>query len=618
MLALSHLRRSRIARNMGLLVALVASIGCLNYAGACPFCSAPARTLSEDLVASDIVVFAKLVERGAVGVDPSTTATDQRGEAKFEVTKVIKGNEHLANSKTIETFYFGDAEPGALFLISGMVLPEIKWSTPLPLSERGEQYVSSLLSLPEKGPDRLNFFWQFLEDEDTLLAQDSYDEFARASYSDVVSMKGKLDRERLIDWINSPDLAQSRRRLYFTLLGVCGQKEDIAMLEDMMKSNDRRAKAGLDALIGCYLALNGPDGMSLVEDLFLKKKDSEYSDTYAAIMALRVMGQESEVVPRPRLLEGLRYMLDRPDLADLVIPDLARWEDWSIMDRMIQLFKDANPGSNFVRVPVVNYLEAASRQKNEVGEKAKSAIDELALIDPEAVKRAKAYAIFGPLAAPKPAATTEKKPDGAVEDKKSTEGKKSTEPVKESAPAGTSKPKKAVEAAKPAAVAPAKSSSLPQPSDSTVAVSPAALQMYLVPSNFTDEMPTSCWISEPTVEPATPAFTQVSYQQPATETAADSPPPVNEPSPTNVEVPAEKVSPAEVAQPKEVLEVEIPMDEAAEVVVLDPAMTAPSSQVLDLDKALGKRRLAITMGLIVAVLIGLRFVSNRVGAPLDA
>src|SRR5690606_14284560 len=105
----------------------------------------------------------------------------------------------------------------------------------------------------------------------------------------------------------------------------------------------------------------GPEGMALVEDLFLKKKDAEYSDTYAAIMALRVMGQESEVVPRPRLLEGLRYMLDRPDLADLVIPDLARWEDWSVMDRMIKLFKDANPGSNFVRVPVVNYLEAAAR-----------------------------------------------------------------------------------------------------------------------------------------------------------------------------------------------------------------------------------------------------------------
>ena len=33
-------------------------------------------------------------------------------------------------------------------------------------------------------------------------------------------------------------------------------------------------------------------------------------------------------------------MLDRPQLADLVIPDLARWEDWSVMDRLVELFKN--------------------------------------------------------------------------------------------------------------------------------------------------------------------------------------------------------------------------------------------------------------------------------------
>lgn len=612
MLALSRIRRLGSTRNMALIAVAIVSLFALNFTWACPFCSAPARTLSEDLAASDIVVFAKLVQKGAVGVDANVTATDQRAEAQFEITKVIKGNDHLSGAKKIAAFYFGDAEPGAMFLISGMVLPEIKWSTPLPLSERGEEYVSALLGLPEKGPDRLSFFWQFLEDSDSLLAQDSYDEFARASYSDVASMKGKLDRERLIDWIVSPDLAQSRRRLYFTLLGVCGEKEDTVMLEDMMKSNDRKAKAGLDALIGCYLALDGPQGISLVEDLFLKKKDAEYSDTYAAIMAIRVMGQESQVVPRPRLLEALRYMLDRPDLADLVIPDLARWEDWSVMDRMVQLFKDANPGSNFVRVPVVNYLEAASRQKGEVGERAKSAIDELTLIDPEAVKRAKAYAIFGPLAAPKPAPTTTDKEPANAEGKK-----KSAEAVKEAAPADTAKPKKSAESAKPA-IAPGKSSSnSPQTSDSTVAVSPI-IEAFLVPSDLSSEIvSSSCWNTEPAIAPVTPALTQVAYQQPAKEDSAASPAPANEPPSANVEEAAKKAVPATELEPKDEEEVTLGVEEIAKMNAVLDSSAPPSNQVLDLDRSIGKRRIGITIGLIVAVLIGLRFVSNRVGAPAD-
>jgi hypothetical protein len=40
--------------------------------------------------------------------------------------------------------------------------------------------------------------------------------------------------------------------------------------------------------------------------------------------------------------------------------DLARWEDWSSMDRLVQLFKDSeDDDSNWVRVPVINYLRAS-------------------------------------------------------------------------------------------------------------------------------------------------------------------------------------------------------------------------------------------------------------------
>ena len=51
-------------------------------------------------------------------------------------------------------------------------------------------------------------------------------------------------------------------------------------------------------------------------------------------------------------------MLDRPELADLVIPDLARWQDWGSMDKLVALFQNADEelrGS----APVVQFLRVA-------------------------------------------------------------------------------------------------------------------------------------------------------------------------------------------------------------------------------------------------------------------
>ncbi len=33
----------------------------------------------------------------------------------------------------------------------------------------------------------------------------------------------------------------------------------------------------------------------------------------------------------------MRMLLDRPELADLVIADLARWEDWSVQDKLMAM-----------------------------------------------------------------------------------------------------------------------------------------------------------------------------------------------------------------------------------------------------------------------------------------
>ena len=356
---------------------------------ACPFCAAVSLTFSEEIDNSQVAVVAELLSL------PPRDESDDAGagslevpKAKFKITRILKGSDALGDERKIDTVYFGDAEVGSKFLIMGIDPPMISWSTPIAITDRAEEYIVKAIELPKDDADRLAFFQDYLEDEDEMLARDAYDEFAKTPYAGVVALKDRMKHDQLIAWIKSPKIPVSRRRLYLTMLGVCGGKDDVPTLEQLIKSQDRQTRGALDALVAAFLTLKGPEGMPLVEELFLENKDAEYTDTYATIMALRFHGTEENIIPRERLLEGIRLMLDRPQLADLVIPDLARWEDWSVMDRLVELFKTADDESSWVRVPVINYLRACPKPE------AKERLDELAKIDPETVKRANSFFPF--------------------------------------------------------------------------------------------------------------------------------------------------------------------------------------------------------------------------------
>src|SRR5262249_37530566 len=154
--------------------------------------------------------------------------------------------------KQIEVLYFGDNPADTKFLIFGTDPKSLAWSTPTALTDRTDKYIASLMKLPESGGERLAFFQDYFEDKDPLLATDSYDEFAKAPYKEVSELKDRMHHDKLLAWIENPDVSPSHRRLYLTMLGVCGKPSDLPILEGMMKSDDRRVKTALDATVACY------------------------------------------------------------------------------------------------------------------------------------------------------------------------------------------------------------------------------------------------------------------------------------------------------------------------------------------------------------------------------
>lgn len=418
----THRRTLLIAWLVPLVVAVAAG-----RASACPFCSAQKKTLSQEIDDSAAVVFAKFVSG-----PPKGAKADDLPESTFEIVKVLKGAEQLGKSKQLKVLYFGNHPADTRFILFGIEADKLAWGTPNAISERAVKYIAALIDLPKQGPDRLAFFQEYLEDPESILAGDAYDEFARAPYGEVKQLADRIHHDKLLTWIQDGEVPASRRRLYLTMLGVCGTADDVPILEAMIKSTNRQDRTALDAMAACYLILRGSDGLPLIEDLFFKDEKAEYSDTYAAIMAIRFLGQETTAVPKQRLVESLHYILERPQLADLVIPDLARWQDWSVVEKLVDLFKNAEEAS-WVRVPVVNYLRACPKPE------AKEYLAELAKIDPDSVKRANSFFALPP-APPAEKKSGEKQPAASAPQKPAAPaGKQPAAPAAKKQPAG--KPK---------------------------------------------------------------------------------------------------------------------------------------------------------------------------------
>jgi hypothetical protein len=179
------------------------------------------------------------------------------------------------------------------------------------------------------------------------------------------------------------------------LLGICGNEADTRFVEELIRHSQvhQQFKPGLDAALGCYLTLGGERALAAIERDYLGNPAAEYTDTYSAIMAIRVHGTELDQFPQARLAAALRLVLNRPPLAELVIPDLARWEDWSVIDRLTEPFVNAGPDNGFIRVPIAHYMLVCPLPE------ANAAIQRLRQVDPQAVDQAE-YSVASPSNAP--------------------------------------------------------------------------------------------------------------------------------------------------------------------------------------------------------------------------
>lgn len=350
----------RAFRVFGIVLAVAASVAAAgSFAVACPFCSAPSLTLSEQVAQSDAVALVSWVE--------GTMPKDQDpGSTVYEVVQLVKAPKGTVEKGTKVTLVrYRAGKPGDLFMLLGTKGTKentLDWGSPTEVTDTSFQYIAQSPSPEAPAQKRLAYFIKFLEFPDLLVSNDAYGEFANAPYKEIAPLAPSFPREKLRQWIASKDTSPTRVGLYGLMLGLCGNEEDAAAMEKKISEPSQEFRLGIDGIMSGYLLLTGDKGLDKIDTLKLADRKVPFSETYAAMQALRFMWTYTDgKIPKERMMKSMRILLDRPELADLVIADLARWGDWSVQDRLMEMYDNKDYKIPSIKRAIVRYMLQSSK-----------------------------------------------------------------------------------------------------------------------------------------------------------------------------------------------------------------------------------------------------------------
>jgi len=305
---------------------------------ACPFCPPSSPTWAEQFAESDVAVLVEWVASRDASADRREAQTD------FEIVQVWRNlNDRPQKGQIITVDYLVQGQPGDLCLMFGQQSDELlSYALPIEMTEIRAGYARQAPSIEQPTAERLKFFLRFLEASDTPIANDAFAEFSRANYDDVKAIRAQLSPIKIRQWLAELEPAEELRRgFYALLLGLCGDEHDAeALARDVLQPTPANVtRIGLDGQMAGYVLLTGSTGFERLVQARLASPAQPDGDVFATVNALRFLWQfEPGLIPRPTIAASLATLLDQPKFAEVVLVDLARWEHWTVLDRVLRLY----------------------------------------------------------------------------------------------------------------------------------------------------------------------------------------------------------------------------------------------------------------------------------------
>jgi hypothetical protein len=367
---------------------------------ACPFCL-PQTTLTEEIALSQ-AAFAVQYVSGKDG----DVRKGLPGATHVRITQIFRNSDPPRQvGDVIDLDLFFDARPGELFLLFGR-MPEgtstIKWNPLMPASLALIDYLNGRPAADIPLRERLPYFVKFFEHPEETIAVDAYSEFGVAPYVDVKAIADRFPREKLHQWVKESDSATgrvARMGFYGMLLGLCGNADDARMMEQVILTpgaDFADIRIGIDGVMAGYLMLTRDKGLRTLEQFAFSPNTAD-SERLALHQATRFLWDFGEGrIAKELLRSTVRRFVDDPTLAELAITDLTRWEDLTLVDRLIKLLDDPRYADRYLSIAITRYyltiseLDPAGRstEEREAIALAGRHLQTIRTRDPELVERA--------------------------------------------------------------------------------------------------------------------------------------------------------------------------------------------------------------------------------------
>jgi hypothetical protein len=209
-------------------------------------------------------------------------------------------------------------------------------------------------------PTRLRFFFDHFDSPDWTISGDAYQEFSNAEYKDVRVAAGKMDPDRILKMLKDPNTSLARIGVLGLLLGHCGKSETHAKaLRDLIDDPKVKQATGLDGLLAGYILLDHKGGMDYLRTL-IKDTKEDFLIRYAALRAMRFFWEYREdILTRANIVDAVKPLLDQPDIVDLAVEDLRKWQQWDLAPLVIGLFDKPTHDVSIIQRSIIKYALSA-------------------------------------------------------------------------------------------------------------------------------------------------------------------------------------------------------------------------------------------------------------------
>jgi len=334
-------------------------------AKACPFCPSAGQTLLGETNQAHLIVFGSLSNAQR---DPSEFG---KGTTDMDIEVVVKDHDYLKGKKKITLpRYVPESKDKSKYLVfceiyKGELDPYR--GEAVPTDSKIAEYLKGAIELKDKDmPTRLKYFFKHFDSPDWSIAGDAFQEFSNAEYKDVHAAAAKMNPDQVLKMLKDPNTSIARYGLLGLILGHCGKQEPHGKaLKQFIDDPKVKQATGLDGLLAGYILLDPKDGLAYVAGL-IKDTKEDFLVRYAALRSMRFFWEYREdVLKKSAIVDTIKPLLEQPDIVDLAVEDLRKWQQWELAPKVVELFDRPSHDVSIIQRSIIKYALCAPAENKE-------------------------------------------------------------------------------------------------------------------------------------------------------------------------------------------------------------------------------------------------------------